>query len=53
MADGTFQRVDSAEDAFNAHTYFMNNPSLSGRGKALDKATKGIPQLILKQRTPT
>jgi len=53
MADGTFQRVDSAEDAFNAHTYFMNNPSLSGRGKALDKANKGIPQLILKRRTPT
>nr|WP_246152180.1 RNA degradosome polyphosphate kinase [Roseospira navarrensis] len=53
MPDGTFQRVDSAEDAFNAHTYFMNNPSLSGRGKALDKASKGIPQLILKSRAQT
>ncbi|MBB4286630.1 RNA degradosome polyphosphate kinase [Roseospira goensis] len=52
MADGTFQRVDSAEDAFNAHTYFMNNPSLSGRGRALDKASKEIPQLILKRRAP-
>ncbi len=50
MADGSFQRVDSADDAFNAHDYFMTNPSLSGRGKALDKASKEIPQLILKRR---
>jgi polyphosphate kinase len=50
MADGSFQRVDSAEDAFNAHSYFMTNPSLSGRGKALDTASKEIPQLILKRR---
>jgi len=50
MADGSFQRVDSADDAFNAHTYFMTNPSLSGRGKALDKASKEIPQLILRPR---
>jgi polyphosphate kinase len=53
MADGTFQRVDSAEDAFNTHEYFMTNPSLSGRGKALDRASKNLPQLILKRRTPT
>ena len=33
--DGTYQRVDAAEDAFSAHEYFMTNPSLSGRGSAM------------------
>ena len=36
-SDGEFKRVDAAKlDApFSAHVYFMNNPSLSGRGRAL------------------
>ncbi len=35
--DGEFVRVEAGEDAFSAQSFFMTNPSLSGRGSALRK----------------
>tara|TARA_B100000242_G_scaffold278764_1_gene236690 strand:- start:1139 stop:3112 length:1974 start_codon:yes stop_codon:yes gene_type:complete len=36
--DGSYIRIKAGAHSFCAHDYFMNNPSLSGRGQALEEA---------------
>ncbi len=37
MADGTYRRLPPGAKPVSAHEYFMTNPSLSGRGSALQQ----------------
>jgi polyphosphate kinase len=49
--DGSYARVESNTNGdskpFNCHRYFMTNPSLSGRGGALEAG--GVPKLSLRK----
>ncbi len=48
---GDYHRVSALSDGFSAHTYFMTNPSLSGRGSALHR-TRRAPRLIVERTEP-
>ena len=43
--DGSWRRVAAGRRPMSAHDYFMTNPSLSGRGKALHEAALPGPYL--------
>jgi polyphosphate kinase len=45
--DGGYLRVPTGDKPFNCHRYFMTNPSLSGRGGALEAGA--VPKLALRR----
>ncbi|QNA83939.1 RNA degradosome polyphosphate kinase [Sphingomonas sp. So64.6b] len=49
QADGEYVRVEPGDRPFNLHRYFMTNPSLSGRGAALELG-EAVPKLSLRRR---
>ena len=46
MPDGGYRRIEPDADGFSTYEYFMTNPSLSGRGRALRAGVK--PELVYK-----
>ena len=49
-SDGRYSRDEPGVSPFSAHEYFMNNPSLSGQGSALEQAKMQVLKLVPSRR---